>query len=190
MALTAQTVQFLSQQGLTREVDASSGPEGPKGVTAYWLVPTSGWINGQRFPHPVEVDFAKQSFDKVTFEGVEYYRVPESSSNLPGLLGHYAQRTGVADLVNPPGGGVNKVRETVKDVAHPTIAPDAVKKYANEQDSLEEARQKVSEEDARVQRQVTVSPAREPAEGKLVHTVNEEDDKSKKSPKPTVGPNQ
>lgn len=168
MALNSVSYQFLSQQGLTRLIDASTGPEGPSGVTSHWLVPANGYVAAQRVPHDVQTDLEDQSYEKTTVEGVEYFLVPEESSNLPGRLSHYAQLTGVAELQNPLGGGVNRVRETLLNTAEATVAPEAVEKYLDDNDAFEEARKKKSEEDAIVERQVTVSPGREPAEGKLV----------------------
>lgn len=174
MALSAQTYQYVNQLGLTRLIDAGSGPDGPHGVTSYWLAPVGEWHNGQRIPHTVFEDLGSQNFDKTTVEGVEYYLVPEESSNLPGRLAHYAQLTGHAELANPPAGGVNRVRETfVKNSSKATVAPDTVEKYVKDNDSFEEARKKSTEEDDRVSRQVSVSPAREPAEGKLVEVKEE-----------------
>lgn len=169
MALSAASYQFISQQGLNRLIDPSGDPSGPRNTVSYWLVPANGYINGQRVPHDVNEDLGGQNYDKTTVEGVEYFLILEESSNTPGLLSHYAQKTGVADLQNPLG-GVNRVRETLQNTAQATVAPDAVAKYVDENDAWEEARTKASEEDQRVGRQVTVSPAREPAEGKLVET--------------------
>lgn len=171
MALSPQTYQYISQLGVQRVVDASTGPAGPSGVSASLLVPTGGWHNGQRFPHAVEEDLKAAKLSKTTVEGVEYFLVPEVSSNLPGRLSHYAQTTGVADLANPPGGGVNRVRETLEQTADTTTSPDDVADFVKENDSFEEARQKVSDEDARVARQVgagTGSPASASAPSKKV----------------------
>lgn len=165
MALSANTYQYIRQLGLTREISADRADS----VVSNWLVPANGWHNSQRLPHAVAEDLANASFEKTVVEGIEYYKVPEESTNLPGLLSHYAQRTGVAELQNPPGGGVNRVPETFANGGHAaTVAPDAVQKYVSETDNYEEARKKVSEEEARVQRQVTVSPGREPDQGALV----------------------
>jgi hypothetical protein len=168
MAINPVTYQYVSQLGLQRLIDVSTGPDGPHGVTAFWLVPAGGWHNNQRFPHDIDEDLGGAGLTKTTVEGQEYYLVPEESSNLPGRLSHYAQLTGVAELANPPGNGVNRVRATLENTAEATVAPDAVAKYVEDNDSWEEARKKVSDEDARTARQVSVSPAREPAEGKLV----------------------
>lgn len=184
MALSAGSNQFISQLGVQRLVDASAGPEGPQGVVAYWLVPAGGYHNGQRFPHAFAEELEGEKFEKVSMEGVEYFLVPEESSNLPGRIAHYAQTTGVAELHNPPGGGVNRVRETLENTADHTVAPDAVSKYVDDNDSWEEARKKQSEEDDRIARQVSASPAREPAEGKLVvseGSKDEADDKNSKT---------
>lgn len=145
MALSAQSYQFISQLGVCRLIDASTGPEGPHGVTSSLLVPANGWHNGHRFPHDVQVDLEAQGFDKTVQEGIEYFLVPEESTNLPGRLSHYAQATGVADLENPPGGGVNRVRETLENTAAATVDPDGVAKYVAENDSYEEARTKASQ---------------------------------------------
>lgn len=173
MALTPVTYQFISQQGLNRLIDASTGPSGPTGVSSFWLVPANGYINTQRIPHDINEDLAGAGFEKTTVEGLDYFLVPEESSNLPGLLSHYAQKTGVAELQNPSGGGVNRVRETLLNTAEATVAPDAVKKYLDDNDAYEEARKKQSEENAAVDRQVTVSPAREGGEGKLVESKSD-----------------
>lgn len=164
MALSPNTYRYIGQLGLLREVDASTGPEGPGGVTAHWLVPTNGYCNGERFPFSVSEELAAANFDKTEVDGVEYFKVPEESSNLPGRLSHYAQLTGVAELANPPGGGVNRVRETLQNTAEATVAPDAVAKYVEENDSFEDARKKESEETAQIQRAVGAGkPAPAPA---------------------------
>lgn len=168
--LSAQTVQYLSGFPFIREIDPSSGPSGPNGVTSYWLVPTSGWSGDVRFPYDVSEDLKSQSYNKVTVDGIEYYRVPEESSNLPGRLSEYAQRTGVAELQNPPSGGVNRVAEGLEKTADATVDPEGVSKFVEENDNWEEARKTQNDLDAQVERQVTESPAREPAEGKLVVT--------------------
>lgn len=183
MALEPNTYRYIGQLGLLRQVDVSTGPEGAQGVTACWLVPVSGYHNSERFPHVVSEDLKKQNYDKATLEGVEYYKVPEESSNLPGLLSHYAQRTGVAELENPPGGGVNRAAETfAENSASATVAPDAVSKYVEDNDNFEEARKKASQQEEQVARQVglgdeTGSPAREPSKSDLV----EADSSSSKS---------
>lgn len=170
MALTAASYQYLSQLGVQRLINTGDGPAGPNGVTSNWLVPAGGWSNGQRFPHEFQTDLEDQSFDKVTIEGVEYFLVPETSTNLPGRIAHYAQTTGVAELQNPPGGGVNRVRETLALSSDHTVAPEAVAKYIEDNDAYEEARKKSTLEDERLARQISVSPAREGSEGKLVQT--------------------
>lgn len=176
MALRPETYQFISQLGLIREIDATTGPAGPNGVTAYWLVPTNGWFNGSRFSNDVETDLSDGKFDKTSLEGLEYYRIPEESSNLPGRLSHYAQLTGLAELQNPPGGGVNRVVETFDgNASEVTVAPESVSKFVDETDSFEEQRKHQSAENQRLLRQVTVSPAREPSEGKLVASDTPQD---------------
>ena len=195
MALSAGAMQYIGQLGVQRLVDASTGPAGPHGVTAHWLVPAGGWHNSQRFPHEFQEELEGEKFEKTSIEGIEYFLVPEVSTNLPGRLSHYAQTTGVADLANPPGGGVNRVRETLEVTADATVAPDAVKKYVEDNDAYEEARKKQSEEDDRLARQVTASPAREPSEGKLVESEGDskkegspsEDDRPAKSSKSKSG---
>lgn len=177
MALSPNTYQYITQLGLLRKVDASTGPEGPEGVTAFLLVPANGYHNGDRLPYDVTQELAGEGYDHAEVDGVKYYLVPEESTNLPGRLAHYAQKTGVAELANPPGGGVNRVRETLADTAGATVAPDEVAKYVGDNDSYEEARKKQSEEDARVARQVGAGPVEEPkAESK------------KKSPTSSSGP--
>lgn len=173
MALSANVYQWISQQGLLRFIDASSGPAGPTNVLSFWLVPALGYINGQRVPHDHQVELEAQGFDKTVVEGLEYFLVPEESTNLPGLLSHYAGRTGVADLANAPGGGVNRVRGDI-DVAN-TVAPDAVAKYVEDNDSYEEARTKTTEEQEIKDRAVDAStPAREPGDGKLITLTEDE----------------
>lgn len=183
MAISPNTNLYISQLGLLREIDASTGPEGPHGVTAYWLVPTNGYHNGERFPHEVSEELKDANYDTDVYDGIEYYKVPEESSNLPGRLSHYAQLTGVAELQNPPGGGVNRVAETLENTAEATVAPDAVSKFVADNDSFEEARKKQSAENERVTRQVTVSPAREPADGKLVTTEESDSNNAQEVPK-------
>lgn len=168
MALYPESYQYISQLGVMRLIDATTGPDGPLGVTAYWLVPSGGWNNGQRFPHDVQADLEDQGFETRTFEGIEYFLVPEESSNLPGRLSHYAQLTGVAELQNPSGGGVNRVRETLEPTAAATVDPEGVEKFVSDNDSWEEARQKRSAEDETLAAAVNKSPAREPSESKLV----------------------
>lgn len=173
--INPQTNQYLTQLNTLRYIDVSSGPNGAQGVTSYWLIPTNGYHHGVRMPHEVVEDLAAQDHKKTTHEGLEYYLVPEESSNVPGILSHYAQRTGVAELQNPPGGGVNRARETfIDNSASATVDPESVRKYVDTVDSWEEARKKQSEEDERTARQVHASvPAREPADGKLT-TVDSE----------------
>lgn len=168
MALLPESYQYLSQMGVQRLIDASTGPEGSRGVTAHWLVPTGEWHNGQRLQFNFVEDLKKQKFDKTMVEGVEYFLVPEESSNLPGRIAHYAQTTGVAELQNPPGGGVNRVRETLLNTAEATVAPDAVAKYVEENDAFEEERKRKSALDEQLASAVADSPAREGSEGKLV----------------------
>lgn len=194
IAISPQTDQYLNQISTLRYIDASTGPDGPQGVVSYWLVPANGYNNytGERFPHNVAEDLANQDHKKTTLDGVEYYLVPEVSTNTPGRLSHYAQLTGEADLQNPPGGGVNRARETfIDNSASATVHPEGVRKYVDEVDSWEEARKKKTEEEERVVRQVNASPAREPAEGKLVHTEGDEgqsNDKPKAAPVPKATP--
>lgn len=165
--ISPKSYQHLTQLGLQRLIDASTGPEGPLGVTSYHLVPTNGYHNGQRLPHDVHEDLKAQDYERRDLEGVEYFLIPEVSTNLPGLLSHYAQRTGVAELRNPPSGGVNRVRETLVDYPHATVAPDAVAKYVEDNDAYEEARKKTTAEDEQLAFAVNKTPAREPAEGRL-----------------------
>lgn len=187
MALESNTYRYIGQVGFQRLIDVRTGPDGAQGTTSSWLVPTSGYVNGERFPHDVSEDLKGQSYDKVTQEGVEYYKVPEESSNTPGLLSHYAQRTGVAELENPPGGGVNRAAETfVDNSASASVAPDEVEKYVKDHDSFEDARKKQSEKDSQVARQVGLgdesgAPAREPGEGKLVVAESGQQSDSSKS---------
>lgn len=184
MAISPQTNQYLTQRNLLRLVDVGAGPDGPQGVTSHWLVPTNGYHQGHRLPHEVAEDLNGQDFKKTTHEGLEYYLVPEVSSNTPGRLSHYAQLTGGADLQNPPGGGVNRARETfVDNSTTATTDPESVRKYVDEVDSWEEARKKKSAEDERVAAQVHISvPAREPADGKLV--AEDGKGQAKAAPKP------
>jgi len=165
--ISPKSYQHLTQLGLSRLIDASAGPAGPRGVVAFHLVPTGGYHNGQRLPHDVHEDLKAQSYDTRTIEGVEYYLIPEVSTNLPGQLSHYAQLTGVAELRNPPSGGVNRVRETLADYSDATVAPEAVSKYVDDNDAYEEARKKQSEEDDLLAHNVNKSPAREPSESRL-----------------------
>lgn len=168
--ISPKSYQHLTQLGLQRLIDASTGPEGPRGVTSYHLVPTNGYHNGQRLPHDVHEDLKAQDYEKRDLDGVEFFLIPEVSTNLPGLLSHYAQRTGVAELRNPPSGGVNRVRETLVDYPHATVAPDAVAKYVEDNDAYEEARKKATEQDELLAHNINRSPAREPSESKLEQT--------------------
>lgn len=155
ISISSATYQFLNQQPLLRFVDASHGPDGPQGTQSFWLVPTNGYFNGQRAPHTVKVELDAGGYDKTTLEGIEYFLVPEESTNTPGLLSHYAQRTGVADLQNPPGGGVNRVLETFENVTtSATAAPGTVEKYVADNDNFEQARVKASTEDEIIDRAV------------------------------------
>lgn len=181
MALTPQTYQFINQLGVLRLVDPSNGPDGPHSTQAFWLVPAGGWHNGQRFPHDVVEDLNAQNYEKTEVEGLQYFLVPEESSNLPGRLSHYAQLTGVAELQNPSGGGVNRVRETLENYTAATVAPEAVGKYVEDNDSWEEARKKQSDSDAVLADAVSKSPAREPSEAKLV--IAEQEDAGKRGSK-------
>lgn len=186
MALSPNSNHFVTSRIAMRLVDPSGGPAGPNQTVSYWLVPTNGYFGTERVPHTVQEELQGEKYDTTTVEGQEYWLVPESSTNTPGLLSHYAQRTGVADLVNPPGGGVNRARETfdlVKKGHESTVAPDAVDKYVQDNDSFEERRRNQDEETARINRAVSVSPAREPAEGKLVSADPVDDDGAKKGTK-------
>lgn len=148
--LSTATYQHLSQIGTLRLIDASAGPEGPNGVVSYLLVGANGWHNGSRLPHEVAEDLGNAGFNKQTVEGIEYFLVPEVSSNLPGRLSHYAQLTGVADLQNPPGGGVNPVRQHV-NTAEATVAPEAVSKWVEDsKDAWDEAREERLDRDQQV----------------------------------------
>lgn len=195
MALSPNSVRYIGQLGFLRHVDATTGPDGAQGTTSNWLVPTSGYHNTERFPHSVAEELKGENFEKVTLEGVEYYKVPEESSNLPGLLSHYAQRTGVAELQNPPGGGVNRVAETfAENSSKATVAPEAVEKYVDENDNFEEARKKESAQDKQVAKAVGLgdepgAPAREPGEGKLVQGESSGSGQNvDKNPKPASKP--
>jgi len=165
--LTPKSYQHITQLGLQRLIDASAGPDGPHGVVSYHLIPTGGYHNGQRLPHDVHEDLKDQGYDTRTLDGVEYYLIPEVSTNVPGRLSHYAQLTGVAELQNPPSGGVNRVRETLTDYAGATVDPEGVSKYVDDNDAYEEARQKQSAEDEQLAAAVNKSPAREPSESRL-----------------------
>lgn len=164
------TYQFFTQQALQRVIDPTQDPtSGPHGVVSYWLIPANGYVNGQRLPHAVAEDLKNAGFTTYTQEGVEYYLVPEASSNTPGRLSHYAQTTGVAELQNPPGGGVNRVRETFNsENTVGSVAPEAVAKYVEQNDAFEEARTKQSAVDEQLAAAITQSPAREPSKGDLV----------------------
>lgn len=155
MALTAQTAQFITQLGLLTLVDPSQGPKGPEGTVAYKLVPTNCWYNSQPFPREVQNELKATGYDTFTNEGVEYWLVPdETSTNLPGTLSHYAQTTSAADLVNPPGGGVNRAAETI-DTADHTVEAKAVSKYVKSTDNWDEAHKAVVEFNDRVTRQIS-----------------------------------
>lgn len=182
MALTAATYQYVLQLGVTRLIDTTSGGPGPNGVTSSLLVGANGYHNGTRLPHEVQEDLLAQGFDKTLSEGVEYFLVPEFASNLPGRISHYAERTGVADLQNPPGGGVNRARETFEADAAATIDPQGVAKFVQDNDTFEEARTKSTEEaDVQARAVDITTPAREPAAGAL---VSEQPAESKPAPKP------
>lgn len=165
--LDPKTYQHLTQMGVSRLIDASGGRPGPHSVVAYHLVPANGYHNGQRLPHDVHEDLKAQSYETRTIEGIEYYLIPEVSTNLPGTLSHYAQRTGVAELQNPPSGGVNRVRETLADYADATADPEGVAKYVADNDAFEEARKKKTAQEEQVTKAVNKTPAREPSEGRL-----------------------
>lgn len=148
--LSSATYQYISQLGATRLIDVSAGPEGPNGVTSSLLIGANGWHNGARLPHEVVEDLDGAAFNKQTVEGIEYFLVPEVSSNLPGRLSEYAQRTGVADLQNPPGGGVNAARQHV-NTAEATVAPEAVSSWVEDtKDAWDEARDERLARDSQV----------------------------------------
>lgn len=170
MALSSNTYQFIQQLGATKLIDASAGVNG---VVAFALVGANGWHNGQRLPHDIEVDLSSQKYDKQVIEGIEYYLVPEVSSNLPGRLAVYAQATGVADLTNPPGGGANRARDAHAVEPAVSAAPDAVAKFIEDNDAHEEARQKATEEENVVARAVDATTPGRDAEGKLVSDAPE-----------------
>lgn len=157
MALSATTFQYIAQLGLLTYVDPSQGPKGPQGTVAYKLVPTNCWHGGNPFPRDVQVELKAEKFKKYSLEGVEYWLVPdEGSTNLPGNLSHYAQTTTDTDLVNPPGGGVNRAAETFKgkNVSKVATDPEAVSKYVKSTDNWDDAVEKEDEFNARVKRQV------------------------------------
>lgn len=152
--LSSATFQSLSQLGATRLVDPSTGPDGPHGTVVYLLVGANGWHNGTRLTHEVNEDLQKAGFEKQTVEGVEYFLVPESASNVPGRLSHYAQTTGVADLQNPPGGGVNAARQHATTPAV-TVDPEGVNKFVGDaKDAFDEARDERLRTDEQVQQAI------------------------------------
>lgn len=158
MALTPQTVQFITQLGLLTFVDPSQGPKGPHGTVAYKLVPKNCWYNSHPFPHEVSVELKAEGFSTFTNEGVDYWMVPDTAStNLPGKLSHYAQTTSVNDVINPPGGGVNRAAETLQEDrggADHVVEAGAVSKYVKVTDNWEAARQQANELNDRVKRQI------------------------------------
>lgn len=156
MALSAPVYQYIAQLGLMTYVDPSQGPKGPQGTVAYKLVPTSCWHGSQPFPRDVVAELKAEKFKKYSLEGVEYWLVPdEGSTNLPGLLSHYAQTTTDTDLQNPPGGGVNRAAETfTKKDADATTDPEAVSKYVKSTDNWDAAVETEKEFNDRVKRQV------------------------------------
>lgn len=165
MALSANVAQFISQLGLLTLVDPSQGPKGPHGTVAYKLVPENCWINHQPFPHEVQTELRAQNYSTYELEGVSYFLVPdETSTNLPGKLAHYATTTAATDLLNPPGGGVNRTAETFVGKNAKTTTrnaavvgddqADAVSKYVKSTDNYDEATDRRVELDARVRRQI------------------------------------
>lgn len=158
MALSVQTVQFISQLGLLTFVDPSQGPKGPEGTVAYKLVPKNCWYGGSPFPYEVSQELKHAGFDIFVNEGVEYWMVPDATStNLPGKLSHYAQTTSVHDIVNPPGGGVNRAAETLAEDrggAEHVVEAGAVSKYVKVTDNWEAARVRANELNDRVKRQI------------------------------------
>jgi hypothetical protein len=188
--LTAATYQFISQSGTTRLIDATNGVPGPRGTVSFLLVGSNGYHNGTRLPHEVDEDLKNAGFEETTVEGIDYYLVPEYATNVPGILAHYAQQTGVADLQNPPGGGVNTARGTLEATADASVDPEGVSKFVQDNDSWEEARTKRSEELKVADRAVDAStPAREPSTGALVSDDSGgEQSEPKPSSKPSEGP--
>jgi hypothetical protein len=157
MALSAPAYQYIAQLGLLTFVDPSKGPKGPQGTVAYKLVPTSCWIGSQPLPRDVKLELEAEKCKTYTLEGVEYWMLPEEgSTNLPGELSHYAQTTLPSDLVNPPGGGVNRASETFvgKNAGDATVDPEAVSKYVKSADNREEAQKTEDAKNARISRQV------------------------------------
>lgn len=169
MALTNSTYQFIEQLGPLTLVDATAGPDGPTGVIAFYLVGANGYHNATRLPHEVVDDLNSQGFDKKVIEGIEYLLVPKTASNLPGRLSYYAQTTGVADLQNPPGGGVNALREQLKGTtATNTNDPEGVAKFVEDaEEAWDEAKRVRDEENAIIDRAVNDAPARSHADASL-----------------------
>lgn len=87
MTLSAHSMQYLNQQGglLTFvEIDDSGV------ANAYKLVPVTCWHNSQKFPHDIEKDIRNEGFRRVTKEGLEYFLVPETTTNAQGRVAQYA----------------------------------------------------------------------------------------------------
>lgn len=159
MSLTARTAQFITQLGGLTFVDPSTGPKGPSGTTVYKLVPTSCWSTGSPFPREVQAELKSAGFKTFTNEGIEYWMVPdETSTNVPGDISYYARTTSQSDLLNPPGGGVNRAAETFSSkngAASHVVEADAVSKYVKSVDNWDEAHETKVNHDARVKRQIS-----------------------------------
>lgn len=88
MALSPYSMQYLNQiGGLLTFVEISDSGS----ANAYKLVPVSHWHNGQQFPHDVINDLKSQDFSRLTEQGLEYYLVPESTTNAHGTVSAYVQ---------------------------------------------------------------------------------------------------
>ena len=117
MTLSAHSMQYLNQQGgMLTHVEIEDNGQ----ARAYKLVPTTHWHNGNKFPYEVEKDLRRESFRETTIQGLNYYLVPESTTNAVGRVTPYARP--VPDDTIP----TQQVRN-----AEP---PAAVKKYLKAED--------------------------------------------------------
>ena len=86
--LSASTMQYLNQLGgLVTFVDI----EDTGRAVAYKLVPCTHYHDHKKFPHEVERELRAESFRTTVIEGLEYYLVPETTTNAVGTVAQYVQ---------------------------------------------------------------------------------------------------
>jgi len=86
--LSANSMQYLNQLGgLLTFVDI----EDTGRAVAYKMVPCSHWHQSNQFPHEVQKELRAQTFRTTKVEGLEYYLIPETTTNAVGTVTQYVQ---------------------------------------------------------------------------------------------------